>query len=171
MKIAAICCTYKRPKELANVIACFESQDYDDRELIILDDADQYQSQEGDRWRLISTQQRFRTLGEKRNASAALVSPEVDAYCVWDDDDVYLPWHMSAAVKTLQTGADYTIPSWGRRPSNSPQASDNGWVLRAPFSGNRPLSFWTNRRRRSMPKPKCNSSATSSIGDNRKQSS
>lgn len=112
MKLAAVCCTYKRPKELATAIECFLRQDYpaELRELIVLDDAGQYDHQSGEGWRLVSTAVRFRTLGEKRNASAALVSPDVDAYCVWDDDDVYLPWHMSAAATAL-ADADYTIPT------------------------------------------------------------
>ncbi|MGE3779064.1 MAG: glycosyltransferase family 2 protein [Pirellulaceae bacterium] len=112
MKIAAICCTYKRPGELATVIECFLRQDYPPelRELIVLDDADQYDNQEGHGWRIASLPFRFRTLGEKRNASAGLVSADVDAYCVWDDDDIYLPWHMSAAAAAL-ADADYTIPT------------------------------------------------------------
>lgn len=112
MKLAAICCTYKRPRLLAEAIECFVRQDYPStkRELIVLDDAGQYADQHGDGWRIVSLPTRFRTLGEKRNASAALVSPDVDAYCVWDDDDIYLPWHMSVAAAAL-TAADYTIPS------------------------------------------------------------
>jgi glycosyltransferase involved in cell wall biosynthesis len=112
MKLAAICCTYVRPKALAAVIECFLRQDYpvELRELIVLDDAGQYANQAGNRWRLVSSPVRFRTLGEKRNASAALVSPDVDAYCVWDDDDIYLPWHMAAAAAALKD-ADYTIPT------------------------------------------------------------
>lgn len=112
LRLAAICCTYKRPRELATAIECFLRQDYPAqlRELIVLDDAGQYASQSGDRWRLVSSPVRFRTLGEKRNASAALVSPDIVAYCVWDDDDVYLPWHMSAAAAAL-ADADYTIPT------------------------------------------------------------
>ncbi len=111
MRVACLSVTYKRPKELAAVIECFLRQDYpaELRELIVLDDAGQYANQAGNRWRLVSSPVRFRTLGEKRNASAALVSPDVDAYCVWDDDDIYLPWHMSAAVAALKD-ADYTIP-------------------------------------------------------------
>lgn len=31
-------------------------------------------------------------------------------YCVWDDDDVYLPWHMGAAASAI-ADADYTIPT------------------------------------------------------------
>ena len=111
IRIACLCSTYKRPTQLANVIACFESQDYKDRELIVLDDAGQYDTQSGDRWKIVSSPVRFRTLGEKRNATAALVSPDVDAYAVWDDDDAYLPWHLSAAVAALKEGADYTIPT------------------------------------------------------------
>lgn len=112
MKIAAICCTYKRPALLAEAIECFVRQDYpaENRGLIVLDDAGQYGNQRGDGWRVVSLPMRFRTLGEKRNASAALVSPDVDAYCVWDDDDIYLPWHMSAAAAAL-ADADYTIPT------------------------------------------------------------
>ena len=112
MKLGAICCTYKRPKELAFAIECFLRQDYpaELRELIVLDDAGQYANQAGNRWRLVSLPVRFRTLGEKRNASAALVSPDVDASCVLDDDDIYLPWHISAAAAALKD-AEYTIPT------------------------------------------------------------
>jgi hypothetical protein len=112
MKIAAICCTYKRPEQLETAIESFLRQDYpaELREMIVLDDAGQYENQSGEGWRLASIPVRFRTLGEKRNASAALVSADVDAYCVWDDDDVYLPWHISAAVAALADAA-YTIPT------------------------------------------------------------
>ena len=71
------------------------------RELVILDDAGQYENQSGPRWRLISTTKRFPTLGEKRNAAAALVGDGVDALAVWDDDDFYLPWALSASAAAL----------------------------------------------------------------------
>ena len=38
MKIAAVCCTFNRPKMLGRLIACFERQTYENRELVILDD-------------------------------------------------------------------------------------------------------------------------------------
>lgn len=116
MKIACLCPTYKRPRELANAIECFLRQDYpaEQRELIVLDDAGQYTqdaiSVPGVKF--VTTPHRFRTLGEKRNAAAGLASPEATIYCVWDDDDVYLPWHISAAVTALErSGADYAIPT------------------------------------------------------------
>lgn len=115
LKFAAICCTYKRPNQLAEAVECFRRQDYpaNRRELIVVDDAGQYSADALSGIagvKLITTRHRFRTLGEKRNASAAYASPDVDAYCVWDDDDIYLPWHISAAAAAL-ADADYTIPT------------------------------------------------------------
>ncbi len=107
MKIAAVCCTYLRPEQLGQMIHCYLRQDYPAalRELVILDDAGQYDGQRGDGWRLISTANRFATLGQKRNAAAALVSPDVTALAVWDDDDAYLPWALSASVAALRQAA------------------------------------------------------------------
>lgn len=112
MRITCLAVTYKRPQLLAQAIESFLRQDYpaELRELIVLDDAGQYGTQSGKGWQIVSVPQRFRTLGEKRNASAALVTSDVDAYCVWDDDDIYLPWHVSAAAQAL-ADADYTIPT------------------------------------------------------------
>ena len=110
MKIAAVCCTFRRPRQLGHLIRCFLKQDYpaDRRELVILDDAGQYENRQGERWRLISTDRRFPTLGEKRNAAAAMVSDDVDALAVWDDDDLYLPWALSAEAAALK------IAPWSR---------------------------------------------------------
>ena len=112
MKIAALCVTYLRPRQLGWLIRCFLDQDYPParRELIVLDDAGQYEDQHGDGWRLISAPQRFPTLGEKRNAAAALVSEDVEAMAVWDDDDLYLPWALSASVAALRH-APWSRPS------------------------------------------------------------
>ncbi len=112
MKIAAVCCTYLRPQQLGHLIRCFQRQDYpaELRELVILDDAGQYDNRQGDRWRLVSTGTRFPTLGEKRNAAVALLSDDVEAIAVWDDDDLYLPWALRASVAALKT-APWSRPS------------------------------------------------------------
>lgn len=101
MKIAAVVCTFNRPAFLGRMIRCFELQDHTDRELVVLDDAGQYGDREGDRWRIVSLGRRFPSLGDKRNAVLRLVSADVDAVALWDDDDVYLPWQLSAAVAAL----------------------------------------------------------------------
>lgn len=104
MKITAGCITWNRPVELGRLIRCFELQDHPDRELIVLDDAGQYPDQpRGDRWQVVSIRQRFRTIGEKRTACMGLASSDSDAYAVWDDDDVFLPWALSSCVAALET--------------------------------------------------------------------
>ncbi len=114
-KLACLCCTYARPQLLAHALESYLRQDYpsDRVELIVLDDAGQYVNQVHEspkRWQIVSTKQRFRTLGEKRNAAAALVSDNVEAYVVWDDDDIYLPWTLKAHAAALAR-ATWSLPS------------------------------------------------------------
>jgi hypothetical protein len=121
MKIAAVCVTYLRPRQLGHLLRCFELQDHpaELRELVILDDAGQYLqaapsvlmlADSGPGWRLYSTAKRFPTLGEKRNAAARLVSDDVEGIAVWDDDDLYLPWALSASAAALKL-APWSLPS------------------------------------------------------------
>ncbi len=106
MKLAALCCTYLRPKTLGHLIECFRRQDYPlcDRELIILDDAGQYRNAEGEGWRLVSIPRRFQTLGEKRNACAGLASSDAEGFLVADDDDIYFPHWFSTQAAALRLG-------------------------------------------------------------------
>jgi hypothetical protein len=137
MKIAAVTVTYKRPVQLGRMLACFLAQDYADRELVILDDAGQYANQEGDRWRLVSVEGRYPTLGAKRNAAARLVSPGAAAIAVWDDDDCYLPWALRASMAALRRAA------WSRP----------GRVLHAATDGSGRLfqhRTWANGSRRKL---------------------
>jgi glycosyltransferase involved in cell wall biosynthesis len=112
MKLAALCCTFHRPHLLGQLVESFLRQDYPRhlRELVILDDAGQYENQAGEGWRLISVPARFRTLGEKRNACAALASPDAEGFLVADDDDVYLPHWFSTQAEALKK-ADWSRPS------------------------------------------------------------
>jgi len=140
MKIAAVCCTYRRPKQLGEMIHCFEQQDYprELRELVILDDAGQYGAHRGPGWRLVSTRSRFATLARKRNAAAALVSHDVDAIAVWDDDDLYLPWALRASAAALEDAA------WSR-PSVVLHPNPDG-TLRQHATGGLFHGGWAYRR-------------------------
>jgi glycosyltransferase involved in cell wall biosynthesis len=115
VKIAAICCTLRRPAELRNAVACFIAQDYpaDLRELIILDDdpdpGSGWQTQQGDGWRIVRLRERTPNLGAKHNLAASLAAG-ADAVAVWDDDDVYAPWHLSAHAAALESRA-WSAPS------------------------------------------------------------
>jgi len=99
--VSCLCPTYRRPKLLENSIACFLAQDYpaDRRELIVLDDAAELQNQTGDGWQIISIPRRFRSLPEKFNALAGLARGDI--LVVWEDDDIYLPHHISTHVRAM----------------------------------------------------------------------
>lgn len=114
MKLLCFCPTYGRPKLLANAIACFEQQDYPahDRRLMVLDDAGQIRDQVGGyiatwpwTWTINSTATRYPSLPHKYAAMVASVPGDWDAAVIWDDDDVYLPWHLSAHAETLRHSA------------------------------------------------------------------
>ena len=107
MHLSILTITYLRPKLLGRMIRCFLEQDYPSelRELIILDDAGQYDNEAGAGWRVVSVPRRFATLGQKRNAAAALASPASEGFVVWDDDDRYLPWALSASAAALKKAA------------------------------------------------------------------
>lgn len=145
-KLACLCPTYARPRLLEQAIESYLRQDYprDRVELIVLDDAGQYVSQKHDapkRWQIVSTTQRFRTLGEKRNATAALVSDDVEAYVVWDDDDIYLPWTLKAHAAALAK-RPWSLPSRVliERSGHSPLASkESGGLFHSGWAFSRKL--------------------------------
>jgi len=35
----------------------------------------------------------------------------VEAYAVWDDDDIYLPWHLEAMVRVFEAGIPWSRPA------------------------------------------------------------
>ena len=108
--VSCLCPTFRRPKLLENSIACFLAQDYpaDRRELIILDDAGELKNESGEGWQIISIPRRFRSLPEKFNALAGLSHGEI--LVVWEDDDIYLPHHISSHVTAME-GCLWSKPS------------------------------------------------------------
>ena len=120
MILSAVCCTWNRPHYLGELVESFLRQDYpaEKRELVILDDAGQYGNREGDGWKIISIKTRFTTLGEKRNACAALVRPDCEGLLVADDDDLYLP-HWFSAHATALANAEWSRPEQVYREEGS----------------------------------------------------
>lgn len=109
-RVSALCPSFHRPKLLANALACWMAQDYDGpRELIIVDDGNDFADQEGPNWRLVSVADRFKSLPEKFNYAASLATGDV--LMVWEDDDVYLSTAISSHVAALQS--DWSFPVGG----------------------------------------------------------
>jgi ADP-heptose:LPS heptosyltransferase/SAM-dependent methyltransferase len=105
--VSAIMPTANRRAFVPGAIGRFLAQDYDNAELIILDDGD---DAVGDlapadcRIRYIRAP-RFKTLGGKRNAAVEAAGGEIILH--WDDDDWYAPGRIRAQVEALlASGAD-----------------------------------------------------------------
>jgi hypothetical protein len=107
MTVTWICPTWNRPKCLRELVRQFLAQDYprERLELLILDDAGQYENQRGDdgqgghRWQLISFDRPFPTLGDKYNALLSMVTTE--AVVIAEDDDLYHPRHTAQHAQVL----------------------------------------------------------------------
>lgn len=133
--VSCLCPTYRRPSMLENSIALFQQQDYplDLRELIVLEDAGEIPNQVGEGWQLLSAPERFWCLGDKYNTMAGL--SDGDLLLVWEDDDVYLPEHISNYVGSWDAAGR---PELAWFITGKPQAwngtgilSENGWFQHA----------------------------------------
>lgn len=116
MRIACLMPTYGRRRELLeNSIACFVAQDYADKLLLIYDDL-------GTLWDtrcdvpgvvVLSNRNRRSSVGEKYNEGAEYLIRTgrwFDVICVWDDDDIYLPNHLSNHAAAMASGKRWSKP-------------------------------------------------------------
>lgn len=98
-----ICATHNRPEVLPEAIESFQRQTYPYRELIILDDANQYPPQSGDRWHLVPIRHRFEIIGEKHDyAIRNFTNPHSNCIAIWDDDDIHLPNRLEVLAELLK---------------------------------------------------------------------
>jgi len=130
--VSCIMPTYGRPDFVGEAIAMFLAQDYPRKELIILNDcAGQVLEFSHPEVVIINEEQRYPTLGQKRNAAISRSKGELLA--VWDDDDVYLPWRLSFSVGEMERyGSEFYRPTefwayWGEEHLHRNQ-SVPGWV-------------------------------------------
>lgn len=106
MNILAMCITWNRPKLLGRSIHAFLQQTDPNSRLFILDDAGQYQSQEHERWTLVSASKRYPSMGAKRNALLAMALkhyPQIKGFMLWDDDDVNFPHATQCVSDALES--------------------------------------------------------------------
>lgn len=112
--VAALCPTFRRPNLAGNAAACFLAQGFTGpRKLLIWEDGGALLASQSELIEVIASE-RFPDLGGKYNALAerAVRRYSADVLAVWEDDDIYLPWHLSAHVRALQeTGRMWSKPS------------------------------------------------------------
>ncbi len=109
--VSCMCLTYGRPNLLEEAIQSFLLQDYvGPKELIVLNDCVAQQLEfEHPEVSVVNISRRFRTVGEKRNACAALAAH--DLLFVWDDDDIFLPHRISYSVRMFEAKKGFFKPS------------------------------------------------------------
>ena len=102
-KVLCLCPTYGRPKLLANSLALFLNQTYENKFLLIFDDFGQYGNFEGESYRVVSSTKRSENMPDKYRRMLEMVDlREFAAICIWDDDDIYLPKHIEYHMKVLK---------------------------------------------------------------------
>ena len=117
--ISCICLTYGRPRHLLEeAVQSFLLQDYlGEKELLILNDFDrQIFRYDHPQVTVVNLPVRFRTVGEKQNAAAAL--SRHDLLAVWDDDDISLPHRLSYSVTHYDSGKRFFKAPFAFRVDN-----------------------------------------------------
>ena len=106
-KISCYCCTYGRPQLLEEAIYSFLMQDYQNKELIIVNDyKDQKLIFEHPQVKIFNIDERIIPLGAKYNFTANNCTGNI--LMPWDDDDIYLPWRMEVSLKYIKNGIFHT---------------------------------------------------------------
>jgi hypothetical protein len=110
MKVSCVCCTYGRFGFVRRSLACWLNQDYADAELIVFNTAEEPlvldDALHARGVRLINQSRDtvdglpYASLGAVRRD--ALAHAHGDVYVCWDDDDLYLPWHLSQGMAHLE---------------------------------------------------------------------
>ena len=102
--VSCLCPTYGRFEALRDALACFLLQDYPNKHLIILNDAPVEIPNSNALTHLgvivVNNESRIRSLGAKRQRLLEIAEEPIVAH--WDDDDLYLPWHLTHCVEALR---------------------------------------------------------------------
>lgn len=120
-------CTFGRPEHVNEALACFLDQDYAGRKELLIFNTYTKQKLVGDfpNVRIINCAERPSCLGETRNQAVAAARGEV--IVTWDDDDRYLPSHLSNFGKHFAEGVDWV---WLSR-----QIYMEGWTIKSVVNG------------------------------------
>lgn len=120
-KITCLAPTYgRKPVLIKNTIACFLTQEHQEKDLYILDDLGNlgnYSIPELGIY-VISQKERFESLPAKYNHLVDLA--ESDHFAIWDDDDLYLPNHLSVIAEGFEAGYQAVHPERVRSTYNMP---------------------------------------------------
>lgn len=130
--VSCIMPTYGRPDYVAESLAMFLAQDYPNKELVICNDcAGQSFICDIANVRVINCEDRYPSLGDKRNA--AMSHAEGELIAIWDDDDIHLPWRLSFSIEMMTRHATpvyfpYEFWAYWGDPALHDNQSVPGWM-------------------------------------------
>lgn len=156
--VSCITPTANREKYLPYCIGYFLSQDYPNKELILLDDGRKsydYLIPDDPRIRYIYSAEKLGTIGTKRNLACEKANGEIIVQ--WDDDDYYAPDWISRQVEAqLTSGADltglnnvhYYQPLYDKHVAYINDEGPKFWLFGPTMAFKK--SFWENHRFRDL---------------------
>ena len=137
LKVSCVMCTYGRFETVRQSATFWKYQDYDNKELIIFNTAPVHmhldQSLHDCNIIVINQQNEtgtpnsYKSLGKVREDSLQYATGDI--YICWDDDDMFLPWHMSQGMKKLNEHG-----SRGWKPEHSYFSQNGGQTYK--YAGN-----------------------------------
>lgn len=115
LSISCICLTYGRPRHLAEAVSCFLAQDYPGPKQMVVFNTHPGQKIVGElpNVKIVNCPQRPPSLGVARNL--AIAEADGDIIVTTDDDDLYLPHHLSVIAQGFErSNADWVriTPVW-----------------------------------------------------------
>ena len=111
--VSCLCATKGRFGFLAKAIAYYDIQDYPNKQLIIFNNSEvpitlSAELQDRKDIKLINAGE-FNCISDVYNSAITFCDSKYTA--IWDDDDMYFPWHLSQGIKILEeTGGDAYKP-------------------------------------------------------------
>lgn len=137
LKVSCVMCTFGRFDTVRQSSTFWKYQDYDNSELIIFNTApvdikldeslEKYNIRVVNQQNELGTNNPYSSLGKVRED--ALECAEGDVYICWDDDDMFLPWHVSRGVRKLH---EHNCSAW--KPERSFFSTNGGETYK--FAGN-----------------------------------
>ena len=115
-KVTCLCATRGRYQLLRSAVSYFMLQDYPNKELIIFNNHEvdielsDFVKNQGN-IHLVNAGE-FSSISDVYNTALTYVDsfggPSSEFIAIWDDDDIYFPWHLSTAVKHLSKSPSHT---------------------------------------------------------------
>lgn len=105
--VTIVCCTYGRHKNLTEeMFESFLRQDYENKKLVVINTHPDPIEFETDypNIQIVNEPDRFSNLREKMMFSFSFIDTEL--WGNFDDDDIFLPWHISSLVKAWEVAKE-----------------------------------------------------------------